>query len=432
MIVDMMRNDLGRIARVGSVEVGDLFRVERYPTLWQMTSCVSAETGASLAEIFAALFPCASVTGAPKASTMRIIARSETAPRRVYTGSIGLVQPGRRATFNVAIRTVLIDRETRQAEYGVGGGVVWDSTPAGEYDECLLKARILTARRPEFSLLETLLWRAGEGYWLLDEHLQRLRASAEYFAIPLSLDAVQAELEVEAAKVSGTPSMEDTLAYKVRLLIDQHGDIRAESSVRAESDMREPVLACSSPPHPVDPSDVFLYHKTTLRQVYDVARAGCTEADDVLLYNLRGEATETARANIAVRIDGQLYTPPISCGLLAGTYRARLLGRRDASRAYHSVSRSAEDRGRLVHPQFRPRLAACDFDWPFRRLPLVQGKTGHFRPQKPPLQNCRELVILIVSSRRCVDGGSGRGAAWLARLHGVQKVASSNLVAPTL
>ena len=160
MIVDMMRNDLGRIARIGSVRVSDLFRVERYPTLWQMTSRVSAETRASLAEIFAAMFPCASITGAPKANTMRIIAETETAPRRIYTGSIGLISPGRRAQFNVAIRTVLVDKDRQQAEYGVGGGVVWDSTPEGEYEECLLKARILTAHRPDFSLLESLLWTA--------------------------------------------------------------------------------------------------------------------------------------------------------------------------------------------------------------------------------------------------------------------------------
>src|SRR5208283_4720996 len=153
MIVDMLRNDLGRIARPGSVQVGDLFRVERYPTLWQMTSRVSAETCAGLAEIFAALFPCASITGAPKANTMRIIAAHETGPRRIYTGAIGWIAPGRRARFNVAIRTVLIDKTRREAEYGVGGGVVWDSTPQGEYDECLLKAKILTSIQPDFSLL---------------------------------------------------------------------------------------------------------------------------------------------------------------------------------------------------------------------------------------------------------------------------------------
>ncbi len=325
MIVDMMRNDLGRIARVGSVRVSDLFRVERYPTLWQMTSCVSAETRASLAEIFAAMFPCASVTGAPKANTMRIIAESETAPRRIYTGSIGLIAPGRRARFSVAIRTVLVDKDQQLAEYGVGGGVVWDSTPEGEYEECLLKAGILTAHRPEFSLLESLLWMPGvrqignlphaAGYWLLDEHMRRLQGSAEYFNFPLDVHSVTAALDDFALGLPPQP-------HKVRLLIDRAGRIAIEAASRVESDLREPIrmeLAL----HPVDASDLFLYHKTTHRQVYDAAIEGFGDADDVLLYNRKAEVTETCRANIAARVGNELLTPPISCGLLAGTFRAR-------------------------------------------------------------------------------------------------------------
>ena len=317
MIVDMMRNDLGRIAVRGSVHVSDLFRVERYSTLWQMTSRVSAQTRAPLAEIFAAMFPCASITGAPKANTMRIIAEMETAPRRVYTGSIGLISPGRRARFNVAIRTALVDKDRQQAEYGVGGGVVWDSTPEGEYEECLLKARVLTAHRPEFSLLETLLWKHSDGFWLLDEHLLRLQGSAEYFDVPLDIKSVTAALDDLASGLPPQP-------HKVRLLVDRSGSIASEALPMDELDLREPVrLQLAS--HPVDASDVFLYHKTTHRQVYDSARAGCTECDDVLLYNQHGEVTETCRANIAVRIGKEIWTPPISCGLLAGTYRARLL-----------------------------------------------------------------------------------------------------------
>ena len=336
MIVDMMRNDLGRIARVGSVRLSDLFRVERYPTLWQMTSCVSAETRASLAEIFAAMFPCASITGAPKANTMRIIAESETAPRRVYTGSIGLIAPGRRARFNVAIRTVLVDKDRCLAEYGVGGGVVWDSTPEGEYEECLLKSRILTARRPDFSLLESLLWmpslaqianlsdtwQIGDlphnaGYWLRDEHLRRLQSSAAYFDFPLDIHSVTAALDDLAIGLPPQP-------HKARLLVDRSGSITSEATPIGELDLREPIrMELAS--HPVDASDLFLYHKTTHRQVYDSARAGCTEGDDVLLYNQYGEVTESCRANIAVRMGNEHWTPPISCGLLAGTYRARLL-----------------------------------------------------------------------------------------------------------
>jgi para-aminobenzoate synthetase/4-amino-4-deoxychorismate lyase len=317
MIVDMMRNDLGRIAVRGSVEVGDLFRVERYPTLWQMTSRVSAETRASLADIFAAMFPCASVTGAPKARTMQIIAESETAPRRIYTGSIGLVAPGRRARFNVAIRTVLIDKDQRQAEYGVGGGVLWDSTATGEYDECRLKARILTARRQDFSLLESILWKPGDGFWLLNEHMRRLQASAEYFDIPLDPRAVINSLEDVAAQLPPH-------RHKVRLLVDRGGRISIESSPIDQGDLAEPIrLELAT--RPIDFGDVFLFHKTTHRKVYDSAQAGCSCGDDVLLFNQRGEVTETCRANIAVRIRGELLTPPVSCGLLAGTYRARLL-----------------------------------------------------------------------------------------------------------
>ena len=353
MIVDMMRNDLGRIARVGSVQVSDLFRVERYPTLWQMTSRVMAETHRSLAEIFAALFPCASVTGAPKANTMRIIAQVETAPRRIYTGSIGLIAPGRRARFNVAIRTVLVDKDRQEAEYGVGGGVVWDSTPSGEYDECLLKARILTSRREEFSLLETLLWTPESGFWLLDEHLARLQKSAEYFDIPLAIDAVTAVLEEAGSRGRGAGSREPNPVppapcspLKIRLLVDRDGRISCEAAPLDEgqgagsTERGERTLLltpCSPLPapcvpvrlelaaHPVDAADVFLYHKTTQRQVYEAAQAGCVEGDDVLLYNAQGEVTETCRANIAVRCGPELWTPPVSCGLLPGTYRARLL-----------------------------------------------------------------------------------------------------------
>jgi para-aminobenzoate synthetase/4-amino-4-deoxychorismate lyase len=317
MIVDMMRNDLGRIARVGSVQVGDLFRVERYPTLWQMTSRVSAETAAGLAEIFIALFPCASITGAPKANTMRIIAQHETEPRRVYTGSIGWFGPGRSARFNVAIRTVLVDKARREAEYGVGGGIVWDSTPQGEYGECLLKAKILTAAQPVFSLLETLLWTPGDGYACLEEHLRRLRESAEYFGFPCCHEAAAEELAALAAGLPAAP-------HKIRLLAARGGNITCRAEPIRDGNFPDPVkleLAAG----PIDASDVFLYHKTTHRAVYAAAQAGCRAGDDVLLYNQQGEVTETLRGNVVVRCGDDLWTPPISCGLLAGTYRARLL-----------------------------------------------------------------------------------------------------------
>jgi para-aminobenzoate synthetase/4-amino-4-deoxychorismate lyase len=317
MIVDMARNDLGRIARRGSVQVSDLFRVDRYPTLWQMTSCVSAETDAGLAEIFAAIFPCASITGAPKVNTMRIIAQHETEPRRIYTGSIGWIAPERCAQFNVAIRTALIDKVRREAEYGVGGGIVWDSTAEGEYDECLLKAAILGTSQPDFSLLESLLWTPQGGYFCLNEHLRRLRESAEFFAFPRSEEKAASELAKLAA---GLPAM----PHKVRLLVARDGTITCQSEPINAGEFLAPIrleLAAA----PIDVSDVFLYHKTTHRDVYAAAMAGCREGDDVLLYNQLGEVTETGRGNIVVRCDKEFWTPPVSCGLLAGAYRAQLL-----------------------------------------------------------------------------------------------------------
>ena len=176
----------GASQKVGSVHVPELFKVEKYPTLWQLTSTIQAKTDASITEIFAALFPCASITGAPKISTMRIITELERTPRKIYTGSIGYIAPSRKAKFNVAIRTALIDRESRSAEYGVGGGIVWDSSSTDEYAEALLKASVLTEPTQNFSLLETMLWSPKEGFFLKDKHNARLLDSAEYFDFPIS------------------------------------------------------------------------------------------------------------------------------------------------------------------------------------------------------------------------------------------------------
>ena len=317
MIVDMMRNDVGRIASPGGVGVRDLFRVERYPTLWQMTSLVEGQTAAPISEILRALFPCASVTGAPKPSTMGIIARLETAPRGVYCGAIGLIAPDRQARFHVGIRTVVVDRVRHTAEYGVGGGVVWDSTSADEYQECLLKAQVLTARRPDFSLLESLLWTPVEGYFLLEEHLVRLAHSAEYFGFP----PCTAEARRELAALAGSLP---TAAHKVRLLASREGRIACQAAPITAEDVHEPVRLRVAA-RPIDAADVFLYHKTTHRAVYESAMADCQDADDVLLYNQHGQVTETAITNVVVGQGDTLWTPPVECGLLAGTFRDWLL-----------------------------------------------------------------------------------------------------------
>ncbi|MBI5835334.1 MAG: chorismate-binding protein, partial [Armatimonadetes bacterium] len=198
MILDMVRNDLGRVAETGTVRVPERFSIERYPTVWQMTSTVVAQTHATVPELFAALFPSASVTGAPKRRTLAAIAELEAEPREVYCGAIGYLGPGRRAQFNVAIRTAVIDRAQSTLRYDVGSGVVWDSTLDGEWDECLVKARTLTEPGEEFDLLETLRWRPGEGYFLLDLHLERLWRSAHHFGFVFDYDAVFDELDVAA------------------------------------------------------------------------------------------------------------------------------------------------------------------------------------------------------------------------------------------
>jgi para-aminobenzoate synthetase/4-amino-4-deoxychorismate lyase len=317
MIVDMIRNDLGRIARTGSVQTTRLFAVERYPTLWQMTSTVTAQTAASLPQIFAALFPCASITGAPKVATTGIIARLENTPRRAYTGVIGHIAPGRQARFSVAIRTAIVDRAAAQVELGVGSGIVWDSTQTDEYEECLMKARFLTEASPAFSLLESLLWTPGEGYFLLDDHLRRLAASAHYFAFPLDITQAAAKLDELAASLPGAP-------HKIRLLLHRDGSFDGQALPLAALHKPDPALVRLAA-SPVNSADRFLYHKTTQRKVYEAALADCPGCDEVLLWNERGELTEATTANIVLELDGRLLTPPVSSGLLAGTFRAALL-----------------------------------------------------------------------------------------------------------
>lgn len=327
MIVDMIRNDLGRIAKVGSVHVPELFTVEKYPTLWQMTSTVRAETNASLTEIFKALFPCASITGAPKVSTMRIISELETTPRRIYTGSIGYIAPNRKATFNVAIRTALVDRETRTAEYGVGGGIVWDSTSADEYAEALLKARVLTEEAPQFSLLETMLWTPEEGFFLREKHVARLLDSSDYFDFPFTrrsgVTPPLQQKEIIETYLDEIPS-EFTSPHRVRLLLDKDGNLSREAKPFQSSDDQHP-LKVALAKTPVNSNDVFLFHKTTKREVYDSARRDFPGCDDVLLYNESGELTEFTIGNLVVEMDGTFHTPPVSCGLLPGLFRAHLL-----------------------------------------------------------------------------------------------------------
>ncbi|GAB4579455.1 MAG: aminodeoxychorismate synthase component I [Anaerolineales bacterium] len=334
MIVDMVRNDMGRIARTGSVQVPHLFEIERYPTLFQMTSTVQCETQAALPEIFTALFPCASITGAPKIRTMKIIRDLEPEPRGVYTGTIGFIAPAsavgsRRAQFNVAIRTVVVDSLSGIAEYGVGSGIVWDSDAADEYRECQLKARILTTIPPAFDLLESLLWTPEQGPLFLERHLTRLRDSAEYFDFPFD------EVVIRAKLLEYTPSLPSPC--KIRLVLTRTGEISIDTAplptppLFPEAFAPIPphplpaLLTATTSPTPVLSTDAALYHKTTHRKVYERARAACPGMDEVLLWNERGEITEFTTSNVVVEMNGQLLTPPLTCGLLAGTFRGELI-----------------------------------------------------------------------------------------------------------
>jgi para-aminobenzoate synthetase/4-amino-4-deoxychorismate lyase len=316
MIVDMIRNDLGRIAEIGSVSVPALFELERYPTLWQMTSTVRAQTDASLAEIFAALFPCASITGAPKVSTMKIIAELEDTPRKIYTGTIGYAAPQRKAKFNVAIRTALIDRARQRAEYGVGGGIIWDSNSRDEYAEAILKAQVLTQQHPEFSLLETILWTPGEGFFLRQRHVARMLDSADYFDIPITKENLEEYLQQISSRFHRP--------RRVRVFLDQAGSLTSENSVFQPLKSTLPLNVCLAK-EPIDSNNVFLFHKTTRREVYESARRGLEGFEDVLLYNEQHELTEFTLGNLMVELNGQLFTPAIPCGLLPGTFRAHVL-----------------------------------------------------------------------------------------------------------
>jgi len=317
MIVDLIRNDLGRIAETGTVKVTRLFEIEKYPTVLQMTSTVEADLkrGTTLEEILSALFPCGSVTGAPKVSTMKLIAQLEDSAREIYCGAIGLLKPGGDCEFNVAIRTLVIDSITGAAVYGVGSGITWGSTPQSEYEEALAKAKVLTEQRPAFKLLETMKLESGR-YTLLGRHLQRLTDSARYFDIPLSLTAVQDALKEYATNYSTEPR-------RVRLLVSQEGEVEIECQ-RLED------LPCGSLPvrladKPICSSNIMLYHKTTHLEIYEAHRGGGFDTFDTLLWNEQGKVTEFTRGNFVVELDGRLWTPPVNCGLLAGTLRAELL-----------------------------------------------------------------------------------------------------------
>jgi para-aminobenzoate synthetase/4-amino-4-deoxychorismate lyase len=241
----------------------------------------------------------------------------------VYTGAIGIIRPGRRARFSVAIRTAVVNRAAETIEYGVGSGIVWDSEAGDEHRECVAKAGILSSPDPEFELLETMLWKPGDGYSLLDRHLDRLVGAAEYFGRRIDPEQIRSDLETRLESFG-------RCSHRVRLLVAADGSHRIEAFALDSEFEVGPVrlgLACAA----VKREDPFLNFKTTNRAVYEQARASRLDCEDVLLWSDRGEVTESTIANLVAKIDGCLVTPPIDCGLLAGTFRADLLDRGEIS-----------------------------------------------------------------------------------------------------
>lgn len=327
MIVDLLRNDLGRLAKFGTVRTENMFAVERYSTLWQMTSTVSGELRPDVrfGDIFRALFPCGSITGAPKVRAMQLLTQLEEQPRGIYTGAIGLFSP-QRAVFNVAIRT--LEMNGNEGTMGVGSGIVIDSVAADEYAECLLKAQFLGPREhrsagnrlpnDSFSLIETMLW--DEGFPLIELHLDRLADSAEYFGFPCKRMQVKAKLESHAeAFAAGAP-------HKVRLLLNADGALSISSELMPSSSPNSVVRVCVAAER-TNSVDKWLYHKTTYREAYALAYKQAAEKgyDDVLFLNERDELTEGAISSVFIEKDGRMLTPPVECGLLPGVYRRHLL-----------------------------------------------------------------------------------------------------------
>lgn len=323
MIVDLIRNDLGIIAETGSVRVESLFDVETYPTLHQMTSTVSArlKCEAGLPEIFAALFPCGSVTGAPKRRSMEIIDDLEPLPRGIYCGAIGYVAPGGEALFSVAIRTLLFDKHRHQLCLGVGSGITTGSVASEEYKECLAKAAFLSAPDNEFSLIESLRVENGE-FALLKRHLERLYSSARFFGFKMDEAKVREALKLHAEGCEGI--------RKVRLLLSEKGEISLSSESLAVSDT---LLKLGVSRSRVDSRDKFRYHKTTCREMLDSARAERPDCDETVFLNERGELTEGSYHNLLLKSGGKMLTPRRESGLLAGVMRQELLDRGEIAEA---------------------------------------------------------------------------------------------------
>lgn len=328
MIVDLLRNDLGRIATAGSVSVPDLFTVTQYGQVWQMTSTVTAmsQPSLSLLDVIKAIYPCGSITGAPKHRTMQIIRELETTPRKLYTGAIGWFDPVTDKDtlpdfcLSVPIRTLLLSAEThgvRQGEMGIGAGIVYDSEPQSEFQECLLKGLFLSESAMELGLIETMYVTREEGYRHLPQHLSRLQHSTTTLHIPLDMKALEQQL------IQHQVTLMPKTAYRARILLSPTGKISISSTAFTPSKTPVTVFLAETIIHPTP----LLAHKTTDRAIYNATleKVLARQGFDALFFNNRDELTEGCRCNVFVRVNGQWCTPPLSSGVLPGVMRQCIL-----------------------------------------------------------------------------------------------------------
>ncbi|MFH2137353.1 MAG: aminodeoxychorismate synthase component I [Candidatus Omnitrophota bacterium] len=318
MIVDLLRNDLGKISTPGSVKTTSLFDVEKYRTLFQMTSTVESKlkNNIFLPDLFKSLFPSGSVTGAPKIRTMQIINNLEKEERKIYTGAIGFISPHKKACFNVAIRTILLEKN--KGEMGVGSGITYSSDPQAEYAECKLKANFLTP--PEFKLIETMRWSSEKGIPLLHLHLERLKRSAGFFYFSYNQTYIKKIIHKSISALS------KQYAYKIRLLLSENGIITIEAcplSKQAKGPPAEIILSAKK----ICSNNKFFYHKTTLRKLYNQQYRHYKKQGffDIIFRNEKNEITEGAISNIFIKKGRKFYTPAVSCGLLPGVFRKHFI-----------------------------------------------------------------------------------------------------------
>ena len=310
MIVDLLRNDMNRISEIGSEHVTHLCQVEQYSTVWQMTSTIESRLRAevNLLQTFRALFPCGSITGAPKISTMEIIQKTEKSPRGVYCGTIGILLPKGKRIFNVAIRTLQMQGD--QAIYGVGGGITWDSKWESEYQETKQKSAVLYRQEPHFELLTTGRIHQGE-LTFLDKHVTRLREASRYFAYPYDEPKLLNDLQEELTH------LDPSLDYRCRIALQKNGTFQL--TITELTDMPASYLQAQLTEQKLDLATPFTYFKTSQRDHLN-------QSDQEQIYYLEdGTLLETTIGNLVLEIEGQLYTPPAHLPLLDGIYRRHLL-----------------------------------------------------------------------------------------------------------